>query len=90
MTLRRISETLSMDKKQIFCRGCETAIAPAGQAWKPAAHLRATPLERLTGMGAGVSKQAVLREFCCPHCATLLDTEVALPEDPFLNDIVAP
>ena len=29
-----------------------------------------------------------LREFSCPQCATLLDTETALPEDPFLNDVL--
>ena len=27
--------------------------------------------------------------FACPQCGHLLDTETALPEDPFLEDVVA-
>ena len=32
----------------------------------------------------------LLREFVCPGCGALLDSEIALPGDPFLEDIVAP
>jgi acetone carboxylase gamma subunit len=30
----------------------------------------------------------MLRQFCCPACGALLDTETALPGDPFLDDVV--
>jgi acetone carboxylase gamma subunit len=90
MTRHRISETLTTDKERIFCRDCDSGFAVAGAAWKPAASLRTTPLSKVSGMGENVSKTAVMREFFCPDCGFLLDTEVALPEDPFLNDIVVP
>jgi acetone carboxylase gamma subunit len=90
MTMRRVSETLCIDKENIFCRGCDAPIGTAGVAWKAGVAVRVTPLDQLRGMGAGISKKAVLREFSCPHCGRLLDTEVALPEDPFLDDIVVP
>jgi len=42
----------------------------------------------LPGAGMNVHPDVVLRRFCCPKCGHLLDTETALPEDPFLEDIV--
>ena len=35
-----------------------------------------------------VCNRVVLRRFACPGCGALLDSETALPEDPFLNDIL--
>ena len=32
--------------------------------------------------------RVVLRRFSCPRCGHLLDTETALPDDPFLEDLV--
>ena len=29
-----------------------------------------------------------LRKFSCPGCGLLLDCELALPEDPFLEDVI--
>ena len=29
-----------------------------------------------------------LRQFCCPGCGALLDSETALAGDPFLDDVV--
>ena len=36
------------------------------------------------------SDNLLLREFVCPGCGALLDTEIALPGDPFLEDKVNP
>ena len=33
-------------------------------------------------------ERVVLRRFACPGCGALLDSETALPEDPFLNDVL--
>lgn len=33
-------------------------------------------------------EQVMVRSFTCPQCGTLLDTEIALAEDPFLEDII--
>jgi acetone carboxylase gamma subunit len=40
--------------------------------------------------GASLTAQAdvVLRKFGCPSCGALLDTETAMPEDPFLDDVL--
>jgi acetone carboxylase gamma subunit len=47
--------------------------------------------ERVRGMAGwpdAVHPQLVLRKFACPSCGSLLDSEVALPEDPYLYDVV--
>lgn len=89
MTRRRISETLHVANGRICCTGCGHDLAAAGTTWKPAAAVSATPLNSLPGAGMGVEARAVIRRFACPRCATLLDSETALPEDPYLEDIVA-
>ena len=33
-------------------------------------------------------ERVVLRRFACPACGALLDSETALPEDPFLDDVL--
>ena len=30
--------------------------------------------------------EVMLRSFCCPICGALLDTETAIPGDPYLRD----
>jgi acetone carboxylase gamma subunit len=70
----RVSESLFAERGQVCCASCLHALAPVGQSWKKA---------------AAVSTVGVLRRFSCPRCGYLLDTEVALPEDPFLEDVVA-
>jgi acetone carboxylase gamma subunit len=34
------------------------------------------------------ASEAILRHFGCPGCGALLDSEMALPGEPFLDDIV--
>ena len=46
------------------------------------------PVGALPGAGSNVESRVVLRRFCCPRCGHLLDTETALPDDPFLEDLV--
>ncbi len=86
---RRISETLFAEDGKICCVACSHALAPAGTGWKKAAALSTVPVRTLPGTGSNVEPRVVLRRFACPQCAHLLDTETALPEDPFLEDIVA-
>ncbi len=88
----RISETLEIREKgaarHICCRGCGHALAPAGKGWKPHAVLSALPVRTVVGSSSAVDDRVVFRQFSCPHCGGLLDSETALPEDPFLEDIV--
>ena len=89
MSKRRISETLHIDGARIRCTSCGHDLAAAGTNWKPHAAVSAAPLKSLPGAGLGVEARAIVRRFACPKCATLLDSETALPEDPYLEDIVA-
>ena len=90
MNTRRISESLVLKDGAICCRACSHRLAPGGTTWKEAAILQPINVKDLPGAGSGVSDAVELRRFFCPSCATLLDTETALPGDPFLVDIVAP
>jgi acetone carboxylase gamma subunit len=67
---------------------CHHDLGPAGQSWKQNARLSSQPVCELPGAGSGANSAVLLRRFACPGCATLLDSEVALPDDPFLDDIV--
>ncbi len=86
---QRISETLFAENGKICCLSCSHPLAPAGTAWKKAAALSTVPVRTLPGTGSNVEPRVVLRRFACPRCGHLLDTETALPEDPFLEDVVA-
>jgi acetone carboxylase gamma subunit len=87
--MSRISLTLVSRNDKICCAACGNALAGAGESWKRHAVVSALPVKALPGAGSGVDEQVVLRRFACPNCARLLDTETALPDDPFLEDVVA-
>jgi acetone carboxylase gamma subunit len=86
---KRISESLVVEDGKICCASCAQALAPAGAGWKKHAALSTVPVKDLPGAGSNVEPRVVLRRFACPRCGHLLDTETALPEDPFLEDVVA-
>jgi len=86
---RRVSETLFAEGGNTCCASCSGPLAPAGTSWKQAAALSAIPVAKLPGAGSNIEPRVVLRRFACPHCGHLLDTETALPEDPYLEDVVA-
>ncbi len=86
---KRISETLFVQDGKICCAACAHPLGSAGTGWKMAAALSTVPVRTLPGAGSNVEPRVVLRRFACPRCGHLLDTETALPEDPFLEDIVA-
>ncbi len=87
----RMSQTLKLagsgDARSVTCSQCDYAIGPAGQAWKPHATLQEGPIRDMGGPYTA-GEQVLLRNFTCPQCGTLLDTEIALAEDPFLDDII--
>jgi acetone carboxylase gamma subunit len=84
----RLSETLIADAGHICCAACSYRLAPANGGWKRSAALSTVAVAALPGAGTNVHPEVVLRRFCCPKCGHLLDTETALPDDPFLEDIV--
>ncbi len=86
---RRVSSTLHVEGSEIRCSACDHSIAPSGGAWKQAASLSETPMRDAAGVPYGSGgERVVLRRFACPGCGALLDSETALPEDPFLNDVL--
>lgn len=91
-TLQRVSPTLGRDSQndQLCCAKCGQALPQAdGKHWKDGVPVSRAPAAALPGWSASVHPQLELRQFSCPACAALLDTEVALPEDPFLYDVVS-
>jgi acetone carboxylase gamma subunit len=84
----RIAPGLYVEGGQICCSACSAALAPANASWKRKAALSTVPVSMLPGAGSNIEPRVVLRHFSCPRCGHLLDTETALPEDPFLEDVV--
>jgi acetone carboxylase gamma subunit len=89
---RRVSPTLDIrttaEGECVCCSKCGAALVPAGQPWKPAAALDETPMRGAGGAAYSVSDKVLLRRFTCRGCGALLDTEMALPGEPFLDDVV--
>jgi len=75
-------------KPQVVCVACSTPLGPVKDPWKAAAVLSETPMKGAGGDAYTAGDQVLLRRFHCPGCGALLDTETALPDDPFLNDEV--
>jgi acetone carboxylase gamma subunit len=85
---KRISGSLFGENGQICCASCLAPLGPANAGWKKNAALTIVPVGTLPGAGSNVEARVVLRRFSCPRCGHLLDTETALPDDPFLEDFV--
>lgn len=86
----RLSPTLALTPaKALACAACGHVIGPAGEPWKPLAALRERPLKDL-GEAYPTRDDFMLREFSCPECGALLDSETAVAGDPFLDDVIFP
>ena len=84
----RISGSLFAENGHMCCVSCTKSLASANENWKGKVALSVIPVSGLPGTGHNVESRVVLRRFSCPHCGRLLDTETALPEDPYLEDFV--
>ncbi len=72
---------------RICCARCGYALAFPGSAWKQATIVRESPTDDLAGETAtGEPAETILRQFVCRGCGSLLDSETALPGEPFLED----
>ena len=69
------------------CTWCGHELGAGRQRWKDRVVVRALPMEAAGRFRDG-AEGLVLRQFYCPRCATLLDTEVVLETDPPLYDEV--
>jgi acetone carboxylase gamma subunit len=87
MSMRQ-SRTLIIENNSTCCAACKKIIAPAGSAWKSATVLTRTKVRDIPGSTSSTHSEVEIRHFSCPACGALLDSETALPEDPFLDDIL--
>lgn len=84
---RFILPTVATDGITCACASCAHALGPATGAWKAFAIRRDLPLAQAGGGAYDTGfPGVVLRQFICPGCATLLDTETATAQDPALDD----
>jgi N-methylhydantoinase B len=87
-TGRRLSEYLQQDADgRTQCTWCGEAFAPAGEPWKNHAALSRVPVSQAGPRRSDAGGLELIR-CCCPACATLLDTDLALPGDGPLHDRV--
>lgn len=72
------------------CAACGQTLGPASAPWKHHAVRRETPLSAAGGPAWDTGHEGVvLRQFFCPSCAALLDTETATKSDAVLIDRLA-
>ena len=66
---------------RIACRGCGHDLCTASERWKDRARVIERPLREVAAAYT-TGSDALLREFACPACGLLLDSEVAQRDDP--------
>jgi acetone carboxylase gamma subunit len=74
----------------IRCRKCSTDLGPAAQSYKAYAKERRRPISQAGVQYVARGRQDnpfELREYYCPSCFVLLDTDVARQNDPVLHDV---
>ncbi|MDH7799221.1 MULTISPECIES: hypothetical protein [unclassified Beijerinckia] len=86
MTSKRMSLKLEITDGHVCCAHCRKSICSTEKIWKEHSALSETPAADLPGQGLGIGLDVMIRQFSCKQCGALLDTEVALSGDPFLND----
>jgi acetone carboxylase gamma subunit len=91
----KISEyiELDIDARTVSCTECGEVICDASENYKEHTALYERPIDEAntaflppTEVLPGAS-DIDLRQFCCPNCATLLDTQVAPSDAEILHDI---
>lgn len=71
----------------IACRACSAELCATDAAWKEHAVLRESPLREAAGATyRSAGEDVLLRRFYCGSCGAALDSEIALPGEPFLLD----
>jgi acetone carboxylase gamma subunit len=82
-----ILPTVTTDGVNCACAACGHALGSVSLPWKTNTLRRDLPLAQAGGMAYDTGYPGVvLRQFICPGCATLLDTETATAGDPALDD----
>ena len=83
----QISNTLSIKDGKYSCSACEAELGDSESNWKELVLLQESKPSDL-GAPFTTNTELLLRHFCCPGCGVLLDSELAMPGDPFLLDMI--
>ena len=83
----QFSQNLCISDDYIHCKHCNHRFTSSSENWKSRANLDELPLREL-GTPYTTGENVILRKFSCPGCGVLLDSEIAMPDDPFLEDIL--
>jgi acetone carboxylase gamma subunit len=67
------------------CSNCGHSISSAEKSWKENAVLQEKKMSVL-GDPFSTGDEVLMRTFICPECGSSLDTEIAMKNDPFLED----
>jgi N-methylhydantoinase B len=85
----RLGESVTVrvgpDDVYCACDACDTVLSTMDGGWKADVVVRSRD-PSVAGAHRESQANVRLREFVCPHCARLLDCEVALESDGFLTD----
>lgn len=91
MSEQRLTEYVDGVDGEIRCRRCGHVLGPAGKSFKLGALVRELPLTEanphVRDPSIYTDSTVVFRQFVCPGCATLLETEVAVDGAPPQWDI---
>jgi acetone carboxylase gamma subunit len=85
----RQSGTLVINDGFTCCAKCSAKIGPSGLPWKQLTAVSVIKVSEIPGSTSSTHQNVEIRHFSCPKCLTLLDSETALPEDPFLDDVIS-
>jgi acetone carboxylase gamma subunit len=88
---QRLTEYLVRVGPEIRCRRCSHVLGPAHRSFKLGSLVRELPLTEanphLRDPSIYTDHSVVFRQFICPGCGTMLDTEVAVAGAPAQWDI---
>jgi acetone carboxylase gamma subunit len=91
VTEQRLTEYLDRVGREIRCRRCLHVLGPADRSFKLGALVRELPLSEanphLRDPSIYTDHSVAFRQFICPGCGTMLDTEVAVDGAPPQWDI---
>lgn len=93
LVIRPVAEGKGENKDAIrmHCRMCDSAICSITENYKDAVVQRRLPLSAggpmMNDPGVYIDARIELRQFVCPGCGTLLETEIARESDANLRDI---
>lgn len=92
--MKLYSNTITIEQKngseaELQCRSCQTVLCNESQEWKEHVNLDERPIAEVAGDAySSTDPNLLLRQFSCPGCGGLLDSEVALKGEAYLKDRV--